>query len=327
MSNSVTNSDKEKRKQISVRGIALVENVATVKKTFNRHLHFTLVKDRNVATPRDYYFALAHTVRDHLVSRWIRTQQYYYEKDPKRVYYLSLEYYVGRSLTNTMINLGIQSEVDEALYQIGLDIEDLEELEQDAGLGNGGLSRLAACFLDSMASLGLAAYGYGLRYDYGIFTQTIKDGWQAEEPDDWLRYGNPWEKARPEYTLPVHFYGRTIEENGVKKWVDTQVVYAMPYDSPVPGYGNNTVNTMRLWSAKAPTSFNLRFFNDGDYIQAVCDRNSAENITRVLYPNDNVTEGKFFKKRCAFTPLNRRTREEPTSHSYLLFGFGLEELL
>ena len=176
---SVEHNDKEKRKQISVRGIALVENVATVKKTFNRHLHFTLVKDRNVSTPRDYYFALAHTVRDHLVSRWIRTQQYYYEKDPKRVYYLSLEYYIGRSLTNTMINLGIQSEIDEALYQVGLDIEDLEELEQDAGLGNGGLGRLAACFLDSMATLGLAAYGYGLRYDYGIFSQSIRDGWQV----------------------------------------------------------------------------------------------------------------------------------------------------
>ncbi len=270
----------------------MVENVTTVKKTFNRHLHFTLVKDRNVATPHDYYFALAHTVRDHLVSRWIRTQQYYYEKDPKRVYYLSLEYYVGRSLTNTMVNLGIQSEVDEALYQLGLDIEDLEDLEQDAGLGNGGLGRLAACFLDSMATLGLAAYGYGLRYDYGIFSQQIKNGWQVEEPDDWLRFGNPWEKARPEYMLPVHFYGRTIHENNTTKWVDTQVIYAMPYDSPVPGYENNTVNTMRLWSAKAPTSFDLRFFNDGDYIQAVCNRNSAENITRVLYPNDNVTEGK-----------------------------------
>jgi starch phosphorylase len=291
--NGVSQTDKEKRKQISVRGIALVENVATVKKTFNRHLHFTLVKDRNVATPRDYYFALAHTVRDHLVSRWIRTQQHYYETDPKRVYYLSLEYYVGRSLTNTMVNLGIQSEVDEALYQLGLDIEDLEELEEDAGLGNGGLGRLAACFLDSMATLGMAAYGYGLRYDYGIFTQSIKQGWQCEEPDDWLRFGNPWEKARPEYTLPVQFYGRTEKDaNGRTRWVNTQTVLAMPYDSPVPGYLNNTVNTMRLWSAKAPTSFNLRFFNDGDYIQAVCDRNLAENITRVLYPNDNITEGK-----------------------------------
>jgi glycogen phosphorylase len=289
---SVDQNDREKRKQISVRGIALVENVATVKKTFNRHLHFTLAKDRNVATKSDYYYALAHTVRDHLTSRWIRTQQYYYEHDPKRVYYLSLEYYVGRSLTNTMVNLGIQSEVDEALYQLGLDIEELEEVEKDAGLGNGGLGRLAACFLDSMASLGLAAYGYGLRYDYGIFTQSIEDGWQCEQPDDWLRFGNPWEKSRPEYTIPINFYGRIVKEDNKTKWVDTQIVYAMPYDSPVPGYANNTVNTMRLWSAKAPTSFNLRFFNDGDYIQAVYDNNNAENITRVLYPNDNITEGK-----------------------------------
>ncbi len=166
--------------------------------------------------------------------------------------------------------------------KLGLDIEDLEDLEEDAGLGNGGLGRLAACFLDSMATLGLAAYGYGLRYDYGIFTQAIKDGWQVsfnavlavldlngkiifdlnlqiEEPDDWLRYGNPWEKSRPEYTIPVHFYGRVFKENGRSKWVDTQIIHAMPYDSPVPGYKNNTVNTMRLWSAKASHSFDLKF--------------------------------------------------------------------
>ncbi|KAK8759827.1 hypothetical protein V5799_028906, partial [Amblyomma americanum] len=174
-------SDHERRKQISVRGIAQVENVANVKKAFNRHVHYTLVKDRNVATPRDYYFALAHTVKDHLVGRWIRTQQHYYDKDPKRVYYLSLEYYMGRSLTNTMVNLGIQNACDEALYQMGLDIEELEEIEEDAGLGNGGLGRLAACFLDSMATLGLAAYGYGIRYEYGIFTQKITNGEQAVE--------------------------------------------------------------------------------------------------------------------------------------------------
>lgn len=285
-------TDQDRRKQISVRGIAQVENVSNIKKTFNRHLHYTLVKDRNVATQRDYYFALAETVRDHLVGRWIRTQQYYYEKDPKRIYYLSLEFYMGRSLTNTMCNLGIQNATDEALYQMGLDIEELEDIEQDAGLGNGGLGRLAACFLDSMATLGLAAYGYGIRYDYGIFTQRIKDGWQVEEPDDWLRYGNPWEKARPEYTIPVNFYGRVDNSTGKARWVDTTVVYAMPYDSPVPGYGNNVVNTMRLWSAKAPSSFHLEFFNSGDYIQAVCDRNLAENISRVLYPNDNFFEGK-----------------------------------
>uniref|UniRef100_A0A8C7Q5C8 Alpha-1,4 glucan phosphorylase n=1 Tax=Oncorhynchus mykiss TaxID=8022 RepID=A0A8C7Q5C8_ONCMY len=285
-------TDLEKRKQISIRGIVGVENVAELKKGFNRHLHFTLVKDRNVATPRDYYFALAHTVRDHLVGRWIRTQQFYYETDPKRVYYLSLEFYMGRTLQNTMINLGLQNACDEAIYQLGLDMEDLEEMEEDAGLGNGGLGRLAACFLDSMATLGLAAYGYGIRYEYGIFNQKIKEGWQVEEADDWLRHGNPWEKARPEYMLPVHFYGRVEESKEGARWVDTQVVLAMPYDTPIPGYMNNTVNTMRLWSARAPNDFNLKDFNVGDYIQAVLDRNLAENISRVLYPNDNFFEGK-----------------------------------
>ncbi|PWA29802.1 hypothetical protein CCH79_00007956 [Gambusia affinis] len=265
-------TDQEKRKQISIRGIVGVENVAELKKGFNRHLHFTLVKDRNIATPRDYYFALAHTVRDHL-----------------RVYYLSLEFYMGRTLQNTMINLGLQNACDEAIYQLGLDMEELEEMEEDAGLGNGGLGRLAACFLDSMATLGLAAYGYGIRYEYGIFNQKIRDGWQVEEADDWLRHGNPWEKARPEYMLPVHFYGRVEETRDGPKWVNTQVVLAMPYDTPVPGYMNNTVNTMRLWSARAPNDFNLK---DCDYIQAVLDRNLAENISRVLYPNDNFFEGK-----------------------------------
>nr|5IKO_A Chain A, Glycogen phosphorylase, brain form [Homo sapiens]5IKP_A Chain A, Glycogen phosphorylase, brain form [Homo sapiens] len=285
-------TDSEKRKQISVRGLAGLGDVAEVRKSFNRHLHFTLVKDRNVATPRDYFFALAHTVRDHLVGRWIRTQQHYYERDPKRIYYLSLEFYMGRTLQNTMVNLGLQNACDEAIYQLGLDLEELEEIEEDAGLGNGGLGRLAACFLDSMATLGLAAYGYGIRYEFGIFNQKIVNGWQVEEADDWLRYGNPWEKARPEYMLPVHFYGRVEHTPDGVKWLDTQVVLAMPYDTPVPGYKNNTVNTMRLWSAKAPNDFKLQDFNVGDYIEAVLDRNLAENISRVLYPNDNFFEGK-----------------------------------
>uniref|UniRef100_A0A915DQZ9 Alpha-1,4 glucan phosphorylase n=1 Tax=Ditylenchus dipsaci TaxID=166011 RepID=A0A915DQZ9_9BILA len=245
-------TDVDRRKQISVRGIAQVENVANIKKAFNRHLHFSMIKDRNVATPRDYYFALAHTVRDHLVSRWIRTQQYYYDQDPKR------------------------ATVDEALYQLGLNIEELQEIEEDAGLGNG-----------------IPAYGYGLRYEYGIFKQLIRDGWQIEEPDDWLRFGNPWEKARPEYMLPVNFYGRVEkDENGRSNWVDTHLVFAMPYDTPVPGFRNNVVNTLRLWSAKAENHFRLKFFNDGDYVQAVMDRNLTENITRVLYPNDNIFVGK-----------------------------------
>uniref|UniRef100_A0A671KUY8 Alpha-1,4 glucan phosphorylase n=1 Tax=Sinocyclocheilus anshuiensis TaxID=1608454 RepID=A0A671KUY8_9TELE len=242
-------TDQEKRKQISVRGLAGVENVAELKTNFNRHLHFTLVKDRNVATKRDYYFALAHTVRDHLVGRWIRTQQHYYEKDPKRVYYLSLEFYIGRTLQNTMVNLALENACDEAIYQLGLDMEELQDMEEDAGLGNGGLGRLAACFLDSMATLGLAAYGYGIRYEFGIFNQKIVNGWQEGQP---------------------------------------KVVLALPYDTPVPGYRNNIVNTMRLWSAKAPCEFHLKDFNVGGYIQAVLDKNLAENISRVLYPNDNV---------------------------------------
>uniref|UniRef100_A0AAX7V089 Alpha-1,4 glucan phosphorylase n=1 Tax=Astatotilapia calliptera TaxID=8154 RepID=A0AAX7V089_ASTCA len=259
-------TDQEKRKQISIRGIVGVENVAELKKGFNRHLHFTLVKDRNIATPRDYYFALAHTVRDHLVGRWIRTQQFYYEVDPKRVYYLSLEFYMGRTLQNTMINLGLQNACDEAIYQLGLDMEELEEMEEDAGLGNGGLGRLAACFLDSMATLGLAAYGYGIRYEYGIFNQKIRDG--IKNANLWCVFG---------------YWG---------SWENGRVVLAMPYDTPIPGYMNNTVNTMRLWSARAPNDFNLKDFNVGDYIQAVLDRNLAENISRVLYPNDNFFEGK-----------------------------------
>uniref|UniRef100_A0A0N4ZYX7 Alpha-1,4 glucan phosphorylase n=1 Tax=Parastrongyloides trichosuri TaxID=131310 RepID=A0A0N4ZYX7_PARTI len=286
-------SDYEKRKQISVHGIAEVENVSNLKNAFNRHLHFSIIKDRNNATMRDYYNALALTVRDHLVSRWIRTQQYYYEKDPKRAYYFSLEFYMGRTLSNTMINLGIKTACDEALYQLGLDIEELEEIEEDAGLGNGGLGRLAACFLDSMATLGIPACGYGLRYEYGIFNQTICDGWQVEEPDNWLRFENPWEKARPEYMIPVNFYGRVVKnEEGKSEWVDSKVVFAMPYDTPIPGYHNNVVNTLRLWSAKAENHFYLKFFNDGDYLKAVMDRNISENITRVLYPNDNKFSGK-----------------------------------
>lgn len=191
-----------------------------------------------------------------------------------------------------MINIEVQAACDEALYQLGLDIEELEEMEEDAGLGNGGLGRLAACFLDSMATLGIAGYGYGLRYEYGIFAQKIENCEQLEEPDDWLRFGNPWEKPRPEYLIPVNFYGRIEDSPTGPKWVDAMTVLAMPYDSPVPGYQNNVVNTMRLWSAKSPVNFDLKFFNNGEYIQAVIDRNVAENITRVLYPNDNVFEGR-----------------------------------
>uniref|UniRef100_A0A8D0CAA6 Alpha-1,4 glucan phosphorylase n=1 Tax=Scleropages formosus TaxID=113540 RepID=A0A8D0CAA6_SCLFO len=293
-------SDHEKRKQISVRGLAGVENVTDLKNNFNRHLHFTLVKDRNVATKRDYYFALANTVRDHLIGRWIRTQQHYYEKDPKRVYYISLEFYMGRALQNTMVNLALENACDEAMYQVMN-----TPIGVRGGLSGGKHGRLS-CFLDSMATLGLAAYGYGIRYEFGIFNQKIVSGWQVEEADDWLRYGNPWEKARPEYMRPVHFYGRTEHHPDGVKWVDTQVVLALPYDTPVPGYRNNVVNTMRLWSAKAPCEFRLQDFNVGGYVEAVLDKNLAENISRVIMGKELRLKQEYFVVAATLQDIIRR---------------------
>jgi len=287
-------TDHHKRRQISVRRIPAVEDISSVIEKFNRHLHFTVVKDRNVATSHDFYLSLVHSVWEFLVHKWIRTQQLYYQKDAKRVYYLSLEYYLGRSLSNTMMNLGISEICEEAMLELGLDIQELTDQEMDAGLGNGGLGRLAACFMDSLATLGIPAHGYGLRYDYGIFEQKIENGEQVEVPDDWLKYGNPWEKSRPEYTIPVHFYGRVVcDDQGFNyQWVDTEEVHATAHDIPVAGYENKVVNTIRLWSAKSPKDFDLSYFMGGDYIKAVLKRNKAENITKVLYPNDNIFEGK-----------------------------------
>ncbi|XP_052809454.1 glycogen phosphorylase, muscle form-like [Mya arenaria] len=290
-------SDDLRRKAISISGIGAHEGneEESIKKQFNRHLHYTLVKDRSNASNKDFFHALALTVRDYLSGRWLRTYQHYYREDVKRICYLSLEFYIGRTLKNTIINLGIQEVCEAAMKSFGLKLDELEDMEEDAGLGNGGLGRLAACFLDSMATLGLAAYGYGIRYDYGIFAQTMKNGWQVEEPDLWLKDGNPWEIVRHEYTQRVHFFGRVVNTDGRIEWKDTQVVLAVPYDTPVAGYKNNVVNVVRLWSARAPDSFNLQFFNDGDYVKAVCDRNIAENISRVLYPNDNMFEGKTLR--------------------------------
>ncbi|KAF0989776.1 hypothetical protein HZS_1655, partial [Henneguya salminicola] len=287
-------SDKEKRRQLSVRRIPLIDGVKSIIETFNRHLHFTEIKDRNVATTDDYYFSLAHTVRDNMVGRWIQSKQRYFEVDPKRIYYLSLEFYMSRTLTNAMINLGIQDECDSAIYSLGLDMEEMEEEEEDAGLGNGGLGRLAACYLDSLATLGYPAYGYGIRYEYGLFKQLIKNYEQIELPDDWLKKGSPWELPRREHQYPVYFYGHVESDSGgfSYKLIEPEVVIATAYDVPVPGYGRKHVNTLRLWSASSANSFDLRYFNHGDYIKAVLDRNKAENISKVLYPNDNIFEGK-----------------------------------
>jgi len=264
---------------------------------FQRHLEFSLAKDKYSATSYDKFLALCYAARDRLIQRWIKTQQAYYSQDVRRVYYLSLEFLMGRSLGNSLINLGLWDTARAAMYDLGLDINDMLEQELEAGLGNGGLGRLAACFLDSMATLELPAYGYGLRYDYGMFHQKIRNGFQEEHPDNWLRSPNPWEISRPEYTVPVHFKGRVVSRKNDKgslvfDWIDTEEVLACPFDTPIPGYGTHTVNTLRLWSAKSAEDFGLNYFNSGDYLDASKDIALAESITKVLYPNDSSMNGK-----------------------------------
>src|SRR5947208_2022974 len=247
---------------------------AAILHSFTNHLLYSLAKDQYSATTRDRFLSLALTVRDRLIERWIATQQRYYRRDAKRVYYLSAEFLMGRALLSNLLNLGLYETAREAMRMIGLDITDLLEQEVDAGLGNGGLGRLAACFLDSMATLDIPGYGYGIRYEFGMFDQEIKDGYQVERPDEWLRLGNPWELPRPEYAMPVHFGGRLEEYHDEQgryriRWTDTEDVLGMPYDTPIAGYGNSSVNTLRLWRARASSEFDLHTFNDGDYERAV----------------------------------------------------------
>ncbi len=277
-------------------------DTSTLKHSLLNRLVYTVGKDSFSASPRDWFFSTALATRDRLAERWMETMRTYHRQDVKRVYYLSLEFLMGRALTNSLMNLDIYDESREALDQVGIDLGEVIEQETDAALGNGGLGRLAACFLDSMATLRLPGYGYGIRYEYGMFTQTFENGRQVEHPENWLRYGNPWEFARDDILFPVKFYGRTVsyrDGQGVMRhhWVDTDQVMAMAYDTPIPGYWTNTVNNMRLWSAKSTRDFDLKFFNEGDYIKAVESKNESENISRVLYPNDAISSGRELRLR------------------------------
>jgi starch phosphorylase len=267
-----------------------------IKQALQEHLLFSTFKTSDAATPRDWYEATSYTVRDHVVERWVKTAESYYKDDPKRVYYLSLEFLIGRMLSNSALNLGINEELKEDLSALGRDLENVVEIENDAALGNGGLGRLAACFLDSMATMDIPAAGYGIRYEYGMFRQTIENGQQVENPDNWLRYGNIWEFQRPEAHYNIKFYGHVVKypEDGcqAQHWIDAEHVVAMAYDVPVPGYGTETVNNLRLWAAKAAREFDLRHFNDGNYERAVQERNATESISKILYPNDVCEMGK-----------------------------------
>ncbi len=299
----------------------LAMTVEGLRQDFDHHLRYTLAKDRYTATDRDRYYALARAVRDRLVERWIATQQTHHKQNVKRIYYLSLEFLIGRLLGSNVINLQMEEICRKAMEEEKLDWKALRNYEVDAGLGNGGLGRLAACFLDSMATMGLPAVGYGLRYDFGIFNQRIVNGYQVEVPDDWLKLGYPWEIAHPEFSFQVQFGGRVEMRPGPKgtewHWLDTQNVMGMPYDLPIVGYGGRTVNTLRLWSAKAAEEFNLDDFNRGEYVEAVQNKVLAENLTKVLYPNDNVFEGRelrlkqqYFFVSCSIQDILRRFKAD-----------------
>ena len=267
-----------------------------------RYYGHRLGRDESCKSVHYVYEALSLVVSDRLIERWKKTYKAYKKEDCKKAYYLSMEFLMGRTLSNAMLNLGIDDAVAQATYDLGLDLEELTDVEPDAGLGNGGLGRLAACFIDSCATLQLPVTGYGLRYEYGMFSQTIVNGEQVEEPDHWLRNGNIWEIQRLEYTQRIKFGGHTeshIDENGNKRscWVDTHDILAVPFDTPIPGYQNGTVNTLRLWKATATEEFDLQEFNAGDYAESVAAKNGAENITMVLYPNDANENGKALRLR------------------------------
>ncbi len=273
-------------------------SLETLKRALMDNLYYILGKDGNWATPHDYYMALAYTVRDRLIHRWIKTvEQTYFDPDVKVVCYLSAEYLLGRQLGNNLINLALYEPARQVVTEAGFDLYDLLEQEDEPGLGNGGLGRLAACYLDSLSSLEIPAVGYGIRYEYGIFKQAIQNGWQVENPDHWLRFGNPWEIPRLDYMVEVKFGGRTKvyeDEQGHYriKWVPETTVLGMPYDTLVPGYNTNTINTLRLWSAQASEGFKLQIFNSGDFTRAVADKTFSETITKVLYPNDQNYQGR-----------------------------------
>ncbi len=286
------------------------------------HLTYTRCKDWRSATDYDKQASLAFAIRDLAMDRMIATQRTHTDKDVKRVYYLSMEFLLGRLLENNIAAVGVTEAARKALKEMDIDLDILVGQEVDAGLGNGGLGRLAACFLDSLASMEYPGYGYGLRYEHGLFRQEFENGWQKERPDDWLKFGNPWEVVRPEYTVPVLVYGR-IEQvptvGGGRKpvWVDWQMLEGVPYDMPVIGFDVNTVNILRLWSSRATEDFRLDVFNQGDYVRAVEEKNWAETITKVLYPSDATHAGKelrliqeYFLVTCAIRDIIRRYRKK-----------------
>ncbi|HTX42564.1 MAG TPA: glycogen/starch/alpha-glucan phosphorylase [Acidobacteriaceae bacterium] len=313
--------------------------VEAIAQSFLDNLLFVQGRSMERATLNDLYMALALTVRDRLVERWISTTKNYQAQDVRVVCYLSAEFLTGPHLANNLINLGIYEEVEEAMHQLGLDLNALIEQEGEPGLGNGGLGRLAACFMDSLASLDIPAIGYGIRYEYGIFDQQIRDGWQVESTDNWLRLGNPWALERHEDTFEVKMGGRTethVDSHGRLhvKWIPGHVIRGVPHDTPILGYRTNTANTMRLWSAQAMESFVFETFNQGDFFGAVADKVASENISKILYPNDEGVQGKqlrlaqqYFFVSCSLQHILRiqTTQNRPLSELHRNFAIQMND--
>ena len=295
--------------------IAPAQIASTLHDSYQHHLLFDNSVDPAVTNAREHYEALARAVREILSQRWVLTNRTYHHANPKRIYYLSMEFLIGRSLTNNMINFLLDSQLQEVLSQKDVDWDVLRQMEPDAGLGNGGLGRLAACFLDSMATMQLPAMGYGLRYEYGMFRQTIKDGWQHEVPDNWLRHPDPWEVARPSARVSIPLNCSFVLRDGTLKALaqhDSQL-FGIPYDRPVVGYGGKNINTLRLWAAAAPDYFDFQEFSSGDFVGAIAETLAAESITRVLYPDDSTSMGQalrfvqeYFLVACSLADLVRR---------------------
>ncbi len=314
-------------------------DVASLAHSFLENLLFVQGRSLERATVNDLYMALAHTVRDRLVERWISTVKNYQAQDVRVVCYLSAEYLTGPHLANNLINLGIYDQTEEAMHRLGLDLNVLIEQEKEPGLGNGGLGRLASCFMDSLASLDIPAIGYGIRYEYGIFDQQIRDGWQVEATDKWLKLGNPWALERPEDSFEVKLGGRTeshIKPNGRLKvnWIPDRVVRGIPHDTPILGYRTNTANTMRLWAAQAVESFDFGTFNTGDFLGAVADKVSSENISKILYPNDEGIQGKqlrlaqqFFFVSCSLQHILKIqvTQDRPLTALHRKFAIQMND--
>ena len=296
-----------------------------LKRAILHHLKHTLARDAGTATVRDWWISTAMAVRDCILERFIATQGVHNDGNVRRVYYLSLEYLIGRLMEHNLYNTGLYDDTVAAVRELGLDFTVLRDAEEDMGLGNGGLGRLAACFLDSLATHDFPAIGYGIYYEYGLFKQEFVNGYQVEHPDNWMIFGDPWEIVRPEYTQRVQLYGQVEQVfddrgNSRPRWVDTKTVLGVPYDIPIAGYGTKTVNFLRLWGSKATEEFDLATFNEGGYVEAVREKAVGESVSKVLYPNDKTENGKelrlvqqYFFVACSLRDIIRRHRKQPSN--------------